>query len=158
MSAEHPGGPGDFGPEPTEEEIRAALEEEMRRVTVDQVLLQSVVSLVNIAGRRMGLAPGSEGEKDLDQVRTAIDAVRALLPVVEPKMSEADAASIRNAVSQLQMAYVAEAQAAGTADPASESKPPPSAGDEGAAPGGEQDPAQGSGPAQSSGRLWVPGQ
>ena len=90
MSAQDPMGPG--GPqdrEPTEEEIRAALEEEMRRVTVDQVLLQSVVSLINLAGRRLGLAPGAEGEKDLDQVRTAIDAVRALLPLLEAKVGRA---------------------------------------------------------------------
>jgi Domain of unknown function (DUF1844) len=147
MSAQDPTGPG--GPmdrEPTEDEIRAALEEEMRRVTVDQVLLQSVVSLINLAGRRLGLAPGSEGEKDLDQVRTAIDAVRALLPLLEAKVGAEDAGSIRNALSQLQMAY---AQEAGGAAGPGESVPPP---------GDEPPKPEGGGSAQSSGRLWVPGQ
>ena len=145
MSAQDPMGPG--GPqdrEPTEDEIRAALEEEMRRVTVDQVLLQSVVSLINLAGRRLGLAPGSEGEKDLDQVRTAIDAVRALLPLIESKVGQQDAGSIRNALSQLQMAYANEAGGAEAPDPAPQADEPP-----------KQDPP---GPPKSSGRLWVPGQ
>jgi len=149
MSAQDPGDPGR---EPTEEEIRAALEEEMRRVTVDQVLLQSVVSLINLAGRRLGLAPGSEGEKDLDQVRTAIDAVRALLPLLEDKVGQEDAGSIRNALSQLQMAYAQEAGGGGPSEPGAPSgDEPPTRGDEPPGPGG-------SGPAQSSGRLWVPGQ
>jgi hypothetical protein len=146
MSAQDPMGPGGpQGPEPTEEEIRAALEEEMRRVTVDQVLLQTVVSLINLAGRRLGLAPGAEGDKDLDQVRTAIDAVRALLPLIEAKVGEQDAGSIRNALSQLQMAYAQEA--GGAAAPPQE----PAAGDEPP----KQDPP---GPPKPSGRLWVPGQ
>lgn len=136
-----PGGPADR--EPTEEEIRAALEEEMRRVTVDQVLLQTVVSLINLAGRRLGLAPGSEGEKDLGQVRTAIDAVRALVPLLEQKVGSEDASSIRNALSQLQMAYAQEAGAPAQAP---------------AAPGAEPKTPEGDGPPKSSGRLWVPGQ
>jgi hypothetical protein len=146
MSAQ---GPGDPGREPTEEEIRAALEEEMRRITVDQILLQTVVSLINLAGRRLGLAPGAEGEKDVEQVKTAIDVVRALMPMLEGKTSEQDTASIRNALSQLQMAYAKETggQAPGGEPQASETpaaEPPKS--------------EEGKGPAQSSGKLWVPGQ
>ncbi len=141
------------GPEPSEEEIRAALEEEMRRVTVDQILLQSVVSLVNLAGRRLGLAPGSEGERDLAQVRTAIDAVRALLPVIEGGEAAPDVGAIRDALSQLQMAY---AQEAGAGPPAPEGAAgPPGAGQP---PAEKPQPEPGTGPAQSSGRLWVPGQ
>ena len=34
--------------EPTEEELRAALEEQMKRITVHDVLLQTVVTLVNL--------------------------------------------------------------------------------------------------------------
>ena len=43
--------------QPTEEELRAAYEAEMKRLRVEQVLLESVVSLVNIGMRRSGLAP-----------------------------------------------------------------------------------------------------
>ena len=135
--------------QPSEEEIRAAMEAEMARVRVDDVVLQAVVSMVNLGARRAGLAPGTEGERDLAQVKTAIDAATALVPIVEQASAE-QAQAIREAISQLQMAY---AQAAGG---------------QGAAPEGEpQSPAEepkpesgqeGAGPAQSSGRLWIPGQ
>ena len=92
---------------PSEEELRAALEEEMRRLTPEDVIVQSAVTLVNLAGRKLGLA-AAEGDaaKDLDQARTAIEAVRALLPLVpeEPRQP------ITEALSQLQMAYAKDVQ------------------------------------------------
>jgi hypothetical protein len=90
--------------EPTEDELRAALEEQMRRITVKDVLLQTVVTLVNLSARKLGLVEGEE--KDLDQARLGIDAVRALLPL----LPDEEVAPVKDAVSQLQMAY---AQAAG---------------------------------------------
>jgi hypothetical protein len=143
------------GPPPTEEEMRAALEEEMRRLRVEDVLLQTVVSLVNLGARRAGLAPGAEGERDLGQVRTAIEAVRALMPLVE-QVAPAEAPAIRDAVSQLQLAFVrAGGQAEGEAAQAGPSPAPPTP-DE--APGSEPPGSEGTGPAQRSGRLWIPGQ
>ena len=146
MSAQGPAQPPN---QPTEEELQAAYEAELKRIHVDDVLLQTVVSLLNLGGRRAGLAPGAEDERDLDQVRAAIEGVRALLPLVEPRLG-ADAAQLRQALSQLQLAY---ARATG-GQPGGE---PPEGG---AAPADSQ-PAggeEGAGPAQSSGRLWVPGQ
>ena len=132
--------------QPTEEELRAALEEEMRRVTVDDVLLQSAVSLVNLGGRKAGLAPGTEGERDLVQVQAAIDGVSALLPVLEARGRE-EVRPIRDALSQLQMANTRLAGDGGA---------PPSPG---APPKPDEPPkADEPGPARSSGRLWVPGQ
>jgi hypothetical protein len=89
--------------EPTEEELRAALEEQMRRITVKDVLLQTVVTLVNLSARKLGLAEGEE--KDLEQARLGIDAVRALLPL----MPDEEVAPVKEALSQLQMAYAREA-------------------------------------------------
>jgi hypothetical protein len=134
--------------QPTEEELRAALEEEMRRVTVDDVLLQAAVSLVNLGGRRAGLAPGTEGERDLAQVQAAVDAVSALLPILEARGRE-EVNPIRDALSQLQLAY---AQLAGGAEGEGETPPGPEP------PAGEPPKPGEGGPAQSSGRLWVPGQ
>ena len=73
--------------EPTEEELRAAMEEQMSRVRVEDVILQSVATLVNLAGRRLGLA-GTEAERDLDQAKLAIDAARALVPLAAEEQQE----------------------------------------------------------------------
>jgi hypothetical protein len=152
--------------QPTEEELRAALEEEMKQITVDDVLVQTVVSIINLAGRRAGMTAGSEDERDLEQVRLAVEAVRALLPLLEQGPAAGQIGAIRDALSQLQLAYARgqaapatpEGAATGAAagDAATGGQGPP----EGAPGSGEQGGAeQGQpGPAQRSGRLWVPGQ
>ena len=148
--------------EPTEEELRAAYEQQLKQIRVEDVLVQTVLSLINLGSLRAGLVPGNESEADPQQLRQAIDAVRALLPQVEPVLGP-DARQIRDAVSRLQMEY-ARLSSAGSAAP--EGQPAPEgAAPEGAAPegeaapeGGQQPPEpEGPGPAQSSGRLWVPG-
>ena len=132
--------------QPTEEEMRAAYEAEIKKLRVEDVLIQTVVSLVNLGGRKAGLAPGTEDERDPEQLRKAIEASRALLPLVEAELGP-DANQVRNALSQLQMVYAREATA-GT--------PPQPGGDQPAGKQPEQPEQPGS--AQSSGRLWVPGQ
>jgi hypothetical protein len=140
--------------EPTEEELRAAYEAELKKVTVEDVLAQTAVSLVNLAGRRLGVAPGTQDEKDLEQVRDAIDAVRGLMPVLE-RRGAGEVAPLRDALSQLQMAYAQGQSAAGRAAPDAAQEPAPEA------PAQEPPAAEpgepGPGPAESSGRLWVPG-
>jgi hypothetical protein len=132
---------------PNEEELRAAYEAELKRLRVEDVLVQTVVSLLNLGGRKAGLAPGTEDERDPEQLRLAIEGARALLPLVEPVLG-AEAAQVREILSQLQMTY---AQVSGGAA----AQPEPAAG-----PAQPKDPGEpeGGGPAQSSGRLWVPGQ
>lgn len=150
--------------QPSEEELRAAYEEEVKRIRVEHVILDGIVTLVNLGMRRSGLMPGSESERDPAQVQLAIEAVRAQLPLVE-RIAPEQVKPIRDALSQLQLAYVriggqpADAPAADSPDPA------------GAAPGGSGAPATEPaaaeppapkpgepGPAQKSGRLWIPGQ
>ncbi|HWH93438.1 MAG TPA: hypothetical protein VNT03_06215 [Baekduia sp.] len=139
-------------PQMSEEELRAAyeqqLEEQLRTLRVEDVLVQTIVTLVNLGGRRAGLAPGTEDERDPEQLRLSIEGARALLGLIESELGP-DAGAIRQALSQLQIAY---AQLAGG---------PPAGGGQPEAGGGQQPPEPGqggAGPAQSSGRLWVPGQ
>ena len=89
----------------TEEELRAAYEAEIKKIRVDQVLLENIVSLINLGMRRTGMAPGTEDERDLGQVQLAIESIRALLPIVE-QSSAPQAGPIRDALSQLQLAFV----------------------------------------------------
>ena len=83
-------------------------------------------------------------------MRLAIEGTRALLPLVEPTLGP-DAKQVRDALSQLQLAYArsgAKAPAgAPSAAPAGAAKDAP----EGPPKPGEPDSAV------SSGRLWVPG-
>jgi hypothetical protein len=148
-------------------------------------MAQAVVSLLNIGAQRLAPAaggqpgePGAAPERDLDQARDAIDAVRALLEIIERRIPARELAPLRDALSRLQMAY---AQSAGPAAPGADAPAAPGSGapaGPGASPGasgsagpgsppgdagsdqapgapGERPP--GPGPAESSGRLWVPG-
>src|ERR1700749_4173729 len=98
-------GPGAEGRPPTEEELRAAYEAEIARVKVEQVLLEHVVTLINLGMRRTGLVPGTEAERDPTQVRVAIEAIRVQLPLLEQAAPQ-QISPIREALSQLQLAYV----------------------------------------------------
>jgi hypothetical protein len=141
--------------EPTEEELRAAYEQQLKQIRVEDVVVQTVLSLINLGSLRAGLVPGNESEADPQQLRQAIDAVRALLPQVEPVLGP-DARQIRDAVSRLQMEYarLAGAGAAAGAEGAEGAEQAPEPAPQGAQqPPNPDDP----GPAQSSGRLWVPG-
>ncbi len=91
--------------QPTEEELRAAYEAEIKKIRVEQILLDQIVSLINLGMRRTGLSPGTEDERDLGQVQLSVEAVRALLPLIEQTAPQ-QAAPIRDALSQLQMAFV----------------------------------------------------
>ena len=142
----------DFDPQDpdnlTDEELRAAYEAELARIRVDDVLIQTLVSLLNLGARRAGLT-GDDEAPDWVQVRLAIEGTRALLPLVEPTLGP-DAKQVRDALSQLQLAYARSGAKAPApaAEPAASDAPdaPPAV----AKPG---DPDS----AVSSGRLWVPG-
>src|SRR5581483_2481505 len=156
------------GAQPTEEELRAAYEAELKKIRVEHVLLEHIVTLVNLGMRRTGLAPGTESERDPEQVRLAIEGVRALLPLVEQAAPE-QAAPIRDALSRLQLAFVRvggqvpSAGEAGEREPATpETGSEPTSGVEPQEPPAAEPPLGAKpgdpGPAQRSGRLWVPGQ
>ena len=148
---------------PSEEEIRAAMEEQMRHLRVDDVILQTVVTLVNLAGRRLSLGAEPDedlsGERDLGQARTAIDAVRVLTPFVADS-DQADA--LREAMSQLQMAYAREAGVAGPPAAAGKGAPAGDSPGEGGQPATEQDDAAAKAVdeaerARARAKIWTPG-
>jgi hypothetical protein len=173
-TGEERGGLGSSSREPSEEELRAAYEAELSRLTTSDMIAQAIVSLLNVAARRLGpiggrdadpqsQAAAASSEGDLEQVRDAIDAVRPLLEILERRVPEG-VRPLRDALAQLQMAYAREVQQgapAATGTAGGQSAPAPSAG-EAADPGKEGESrspkgAEEPGPAQKSGRLWVPG-
>ena len=135
-----PGAPG-TGPEPEmspeQEQMLRQMEEEMRRIRVQDLIAQSVVSILNLAYRRIA----KEDERDLEQARVGIDAVGALVDSLEPEAQ----AEIKNALAQVRMIY---AQHAGGSTAAGASPDPAGGGTETGEPEGIQKPASG---------LWTPG-
>lgn len=134
---------------PSEEEMRAAFEEQMRRIRVEDVLLQTAATLVNLAARRLGLAtePGQDvsQERDVEQARLAIDGVRALVPLCP----EEQVGPLREALSQLQMAFAREAQ--------DEGAPPPTGGEgEAPAPDAPSQDEQDAERAKARAKIWTP--
>jgi hypothetical protein len=125
--------------QPTEEELRAAYEAELKKVRVEHVLLEHVVTMVNLGMRRTGLAPGTEPERDPGQVRLAIESIRALSPLLEQVAPE-QVGPVREALSQLQLAFVriggatTQAGAEGAATPAGSAAAATPSGSAGAAP------------------------
>jgi hypothetical protein len=145
----------------SEEQLRA-LEAEMEKVTVDDVLLQTIVTLINLGARKSGLArAGAGGDQieapppDLEQLRQAIEGARALLPLVEQRHAD-KLGPVRDSLSQLQMVYAQKKAGAGAEQPQQPEQPPPGQEPQPESRAGGPDPE--AGPAQKSGRLWVPGQ
>ena len=138
--------------EPTEEELRAAFEEQMRHVRVEDVILQTVATLVNLGAQRLGLTGEAGVERDLEQVRLSIEGARALAPLCPEDQQPA----IRQALSQLQIAFAREAQP-GAPGPAAEAAP--GAGGE-AAPAAEEgsaeQPDSEAERAKARAKIWTP--
>jgi hypothetical protein len=101
---------------PSEEEIArertaadmvAALEDEMRAISVGDYLAYLMQSISVMGLRRLGLSAETAGDRDLEQSRLAIEAFRALLGVIEGTRAPEEVALHRATLSQMQLAYVA---------------------------------------------------
>ena len=77
-----------------EEQLRRELEEQLKNIRVEDVLVQTAVTLVNLAAQRLDTG-------DRDQARLAIDGVRALMPLCPDEVQ----AALRDPLSQLQLAW-----------------------------------------------------
>jgi hypothetical protein len=141
--------------EPSEEQIRQ-FEEQLKRLRVEDVLVQTLVTLVNIGARRLGLT-GEPDSRDLDQAQMAIDGARALMPLVPGD----ELGPIRDALSQLQVAFTREAQ--GVPEPPPDAPQPP----QGAAAEPQAQPVQPAEPAadpasdeaeraKARSKIWTP--
>lgn len=121
--------------EPTEEQLLEAL----RRVKVDDVVLQTVATLVNLAGQKLTIPEA----KDAAEAKKAIDAARAMLPLCP----EEAAGQIKDALAQVQMLYVRE-QGGETGAQQQESQPA----------GAEQPPSSDEAErAKARAKIWTPG-
>lgn len=81
-----------------EEELLQAL----RELEVSDVLVQTLSTVSSLAYHRLG-----EEQRDLDQVRLAIEALRALVPVLATAVPPELARDFEQVTANLQLAYAA---------------------------------------------------
>ncbi|MDX6645273.1 MAG: hypothetical protein QOK40_1000 [Miltoncostaeaceae bacterium] len=151
------GAPGDMpaegGPrEPTPEEMEmaAAFVAQLGRAPVRDILFQAIAQFHDVAAIRLGRGPEGDEVRDLEQARLAIEAMRALLAVVEEHLGAALTRPFKEPLARLQLTYAGEAEGAG-------------AGAGGEQGGGDEPPGPGRGtppppppPDDPSGRIWTP--
>ena len=160
--------------EPSEEELRAAYEAELSRITTADMMLQAAVSLLNIGARRLGLPaaelrepePAPAGVRARSRAGARRDRRReGAAGDSRAQRSRRSCGPLRDALSQLQMAYAREAAAARRRQQPraarAATEPRAAAGQAAQEAGRPAVRAAEPGPPrvrrESSGRLWVPG-
>jgi hypothetical protein len=98
--AEDEGAPPSEGLPPSEAELLEQLEAELKKLKVADVLVQTVFTVSSLGYRRLG-----EEDRDLDQARLAIEALRALVPVLKDAVSEQVTRDFEQMVANMQLAY-----------------------------------------------------
>jgi hypothetical protein len=85
---------------PTDEELVRQLEEELKKLKVADLLVQTLYTVSSLGYRKL-----SDEDRDLDQARLAIDALGALLPVLEGSVADELIRDFKQVMSNLQLAY-----------------------------------------------------
>src|SRR5205085_1744708 len=98
----------------SEAEFAARLEEELKRLKISDVLVQTLYTISSLGYHK--LAPDN---RDLPQARLAIESLRALLPVLKDAAPEEVLRDFDQVVANMQLAY-----AAAVKDASDEPEPP----------------------------------
>jgi len=93
-----------------EEQLARELAEELRRLRVEDVVIQTLITISSIGYRRLGLTEDTKDDRDLEQARLAIDTIVALTPILVNVVPDELIRDFNQSVASLQLAY---AQAAG---------------------------------------------
>jgi hypothetical protein len=93
---------------PADDELLKQLEEELKTLKVSDLLVQTLYTVSSLGYRRL-----SEQDRDLDQARLAIEALRALVPVLDGSASEELVRDFKQVTANLQLAYADAAKDAG---------------------------------------------
>ena len=92
----------------SDDELLKQLEEELKTLKVSDLLVQTLYTVSSLGYRRL-----SEQDRDLDQARLAIEALRALVPVLEGSAGEELLRDFKQVTANLQLAYAEAAENAG---------------------------------------------
>jgi hypothetical protein len=87
-------------PQPSEEELVDRLQEELKKLKVSDVLVQTVFTVSSLGYGKLG-----EEGRDLEQARLAIEALRALVPVLKGSVPDQVTNDFEQLVANMQLAY-----------------------------------------------------
>jgi hypothetical protein len=87
-------------PQPGDEELLRQVEDELRKLKVSDLLVQTLYTVSSLGYRRL-----SPEDRDLDQAKLAIETLRALLPVLEGAVPEDVVRDFRQVTANLQLAF-----------------------------------------------------
>jgi predicted nucleic acid-binding protein len=96
--------------EQNDEQLIRQLEEELKQIKVGDLLVQTLYTVSSVGYRKL-----SEEDRDLEQARLAIEAMRALLPVLEGTIADELVRDFKQVTANLQLAYADAAR--GKTDP-----------------------------------------
>lgn len=99
-----------------EEMTSDQLIEQIRRIKVTDMLLSSMSTIA-----QLGYAKLEPASRDLDEAKLAIEAIRALVPVVESSVNEEVVRDFKQVVANLQLAYAEAAAESAVRDREAES-------------------------------------
>ena len=83
-----------------DEELLEQLETEFKNLKVSDLLVQTVIGLSSLGYRSL-----DEETRDLEQAHLAIEALRALVPLLEGSVPEQATRDFQQLVSNMQLAY-----------------------------------------------------
>jgi hypothetical protein len=98
----------------SDEELRERVEEELRLIKVSDVLLQSCYTISSLGYGKMAAPPA---DRDLEQARLAIDALRALTPILEGAVPAEVSRDLGQVTANMQLAYAKAASEQGKDQP-----------------------------------------
>ena len=93
-------------PRPTDEDLLQRFEDELKKLKVADLLVQTLYNVSSLGYRKL-----SEEDRDLAQVQLSIEALRALLPVLEGAVADDVVRDFKQVTANLQLAYAEAAQA-----------------------------------------------
>jgi hypothetical protein len=91
-------------PPESDQELVEQLQAELARLKVSDLLVQTVYTISSLGYHRL-----SGDSKDLDQARLAIEALKALLPVLEGAVADEVVRDFNQVLTNMQLAYASAA-------------------------------------------------
>ena len=88
-----------------QERLAADLAEELRKLRVEDVLVNTLLTISSIGYRGLGLTDDTRDTRDLEQTRLAIETMQALTPVLQQVVPGELVADFTSSVANLQLAY-----------------------------------------------------